>query len=460
MEVTINSYNVRVDSPEQINIAELYSILVKNDPRWTGSFAKVYLYCEGQPEKCVVLKVQEETPGWERRWANVLTKCKNAKDLVVQVVAFAPVPGSTPNASLPQVAVLMEYADGQSLGDYMTTEIIQPQIEFSVVILLLRTLHVAGVRHGDPNPRNIILLENGLLKFVDIGPSGEYPDPKAFADFFALLAYSDWWYNYYNSMDWYYSGCAVELQKAQKLQRAQNAAGDSFPKRDFNLLFEEQSEEALYLNELNARYVNEESFPRALQSFEDVVNSQLAEYKGKVLPWDQSFATGVVYACRRNRSFRLAKLLTKWYSKLSSEKRYRRRLLRHLLSPKNDKFPFKVKEGSPSYQRAQKVFLGVAESLIQTYTTPLDQNATVQVLKDMENLKPPAYYQALAILRNDIAEFPWKIEIVSAYAAFIEEYQRSPNQDRFNVRLTDQHWKELAFANVYVRRYPSLYLDV
>lgn len=472
---------------------------------WKGHSTKVYLQC---PEKrtsnseCYIFKIQtEKDDGWEARWKNVIEKCRLADGLAAQIEAFDLV-SSEPVLT---VGVIMEYVEGQTVAKFIDDEEKEqkkPSLTFSTILDALSKLHARGVRHGDPNPRNMIFLPDGSLKFVDLGPTTESTKPRLFADFFALLAYSDWWHNYYGN-DNYYKHCGERLLKIKP------NIGAWFPEQDFNLLFEENSKEARYLADLNERcldnikidlqadiddakgngklqqellavqgmfegssylrehYINQVKnrlpqieFFRTLQKYGKIVQKMRTTHKDTP-PWDLTLAKSVYNQVAFEIEFSMA--MSYAHEKISQE-REMNILVNGYLNNKNDGqsldlTDYMVSENDKTNSYVKKAlwkFLEDEYTIVQKFPEKR-KNFTEHLLANLWKLKQRYIYPKLVDLNK---KQNWKFsEITAAYAQFLLQYCNH-TQDRFKVSLHEPHWKSLGFANVYVRRYSPLYLDV
>jgi serine/threonine protein kinase len=327
------------------------------------------------------------------------------------------------------------------------------------------------VRHGDPNPKNILFCKGGKVKFIDLGPSVESP-VRLYADVFALLAYSDW-YAAFCGVDEYY-----ELV-SQRLTYMTRAPG--FPWRDFNLLFHEKSDEAVYLNYMKQLYLQHgEIVIGTLEILKKNLDKQRTKYLEEnsfttwtyTQIWNPAVLRASAQACNEQRLYysTLDLLLEKLqkiegveikaalntYAKSpeairSDEKRDRRFVL--TVPARSD--PSSNKRAASHLTSVQRTL----QTLLQEYGHKEGNRIKKDIIRRLEGITKPCKDEII----EEIIKDEWKVEVATAFVSFIQEYQKlRDTQDRYKVdlRANDWKWKKLAFANFYVRRYQPLYLDV
>lgn len=429
-----------------------------------------------------MLKVQPADGKWERRWTAIRNKCQQSGEFAAKILDFKKVDAKT-------VAVLMEYVSGETLADVIDRfrpnqpcssppcipETFKNNLKtFKIVLDNITNLNFKKVRHGDPNPKNILFCKDGKVKFIDLGPSVESP-VRLYADVFALLAYSDW-YAAFCGVDEYYELVSKRLSDMKK--------SPGFPLRDFNLLFDEESDEAMYLNYLKQLYLQHgKTVVGTLEILKKHLDKQRTTYlKENSYPtwtyeriWNPDVLRASAQACNEQRLYySTLDLLLEKLQKIEGVK-IKEVLKTYAKSPEairnDEKRGVDNRSGvltvpdrsDPSSNKRATSHLTSVQSTLQTLLQEYDHRDWSRIKKDIirrvKDLTKPWKDEII----EEIIKDEWKVEVATAFVSFIQEYKKlCDTEDRYKVdlRANDWKWKKLAFANFYVRRYRPLYLDV
>lgn len=243
-------------------VRDMYLQLKPDRHLTSGKYTKLYKICAKPGENSVdpickqVFQIQllgsSTREEFEDRMDNIWNKCHSvaASGLVAQIHTWG---FFLDQAKRPTVGITMDYVEGKTVAYEYTAQNLdeQQRVTFQHIVAAFESLHSHGVRHGDPNPNNILVRRskaNGKftsLVFIELGPSDSN---LVYLDWFGFLVYADW-YNEHFGRDF------TNLLSAKLRQYSSSFQKNVLLMSQYNVFAVPTSREATLLTSLHRREV-------------------------------------------------------------------------------------------------------------------------------------------------------------------------------------------------------------